>query len=85
MAVAGVERVHDVHVWTVTTGLVAMSAHAVVPDLEAHPATLRRLGDAMADLGFGHVTIQLETGEPCVGEDCGEIVPHRHDGVHAAH
>lgn len=85
VAVQGVARVHDVHVWTVTTGLVAMSAHAVVPDLEAHPATLKRLGDAMAGLGFGHVTIQLETGEPCVGEDCGDLVPLHHDGAHAAH
>ena len=85
VAVAGVERVHDVHVWTVTTGLVAMSAHAVVPDLEAHPATLRRLGDEMAELGFGHVTIQLETGEPCVGEECGDHVPGREAELHAAH
>lgn len=85
VAVEGVERVHDVHVWTVTTGLVAMSAHAVVPDLEAHPATLKRLGDEMARLGFGHVTIQLETGEPCVGEDCGDLVPQRHEQAHAAH
>lgn len=84
MAVPGVERVHDVHVWTVTSGLVAMSAHAVVPDLEAHPATLRRLGDEMAGLGFGHVTIQLETGEPCVGEECGDLVSERDAGAHAA-
>lgn len=84
MTAPGVERVHDVHVWTVTSGLVAMSAHAVVPDLEAHPATLRRLGDEMAGLGFGHVTIQLETGEPCAGEECGDVAPERHDGVHAA-
>jgi cobalt-zinc-cadmium efflux system protein len=72
LAVAGVSRVHDVHVWTVTTGLVAMSAHAVVPDLGHHPETLRRLGDQMNALGIGHVTIQLETGEPCEGEDCGD-------------
>jgi len=72
LAVAGVERVHDVHVWTVTSGLVAMSAHAVVPELSDHPATLRRLGDEMLALGIGHVTIQLETGGPCGGEDCGD-------------
>src|SRR5690606_26051727 len=72
LAVAGVERVHDVHVWTVTSGLVAMSAHAVVPELADHPETLRRLGDEMQALGIGHVTIQLETGGPCVGEDCGD-------------
>lgn len=84
LAVAGVERVHDVHVWTVTSGLVAMSAHCVVPDLAAHPATLRRLGDEMAELGFGHVTIQLETGGPCQGEECGDVVPNRHEAAHTA-
>jgi cobalt-zinc-cadmium efflux system protein len=67
-----VDRVHDVHVWTVTTGLVAMSAHVVAPELRDHPGVLRRLTEAMGALGFGHVTIQLETGEPCEGEDCGD-------------
>jgi cobalt-zinc-cadmium efflux system protein len=75
LSVPGVSRVHDVHVWTVTTGLVAMSAHAVVPDLVHHPETLRRLGDEMNGLGIGHVTIQLETGDPCEGEDCGDAAP----------
>lgn len=76
LAVAGVDRVHDVHVWTVTSGLTAMSAHAVVPDLGDHPTALRELGEAMTGLGLGHVTIQLETGEPCVGEDCGDHAGH---------
>lgn len=70
--VEGVERVHDVHVWSVASGLVAMSAHAVVPALESHPETLRRLEGAMTALGIGHVTIQLETGGACEGENCGD-------------
>jgi cobalt-zinc-cadmium efflux system protein len=82
LAVGGVDRVHDVHVWTVTTGLVAMSAHVVVPELDAHPDTLRRLGDEMTGLGIHHVTIQLETGGPCVGEDCGDETPLRDDPSH---
>jgi cobalt-zinc-cadmium efflux system protein len=72
LALPEVDRVHDVHVWTVTSGLVAMSAHVVVPDLGAHPDALKRLGAEMASAGFGHVTIQLETGEPCEGEECGD-------------
>ncbi len=72
-AVAGVARVHDVHVWTVTNGLVAMSAHVVVPEVGQHRDTLRTLEGRMRHLGIGHVTIQLETGEdPCGGEYCGE-------------
>lgn len=68
---AGVARVHDVHVWTVTSGLVAMSAHAVVPELARHPETLRQLEGTMREMGIGHVTIQLETGDPCDAEQCG--------------
>jgi cobalt-zinc-cadmium efflux system protein len=61
----GVTAVHDLHVWTVTSGLVAMSGHVVVPDLAAHPDTLAAVQRAMSALGIGHVTIQLETGGPC--------------------
>jgi cobalt-zinc-cadmium efflux system protein len=63
--VAGVRGVHDLHVWTVTSGMIAMSGHAVVPDLEAHPGVLDEIRNAMQRLGIGHVTIQLETGEGC--------------------
>lgn len=74
LTVAGVTRVHDLHVWTVTSGLVAMSAHAVAPELAAHPEVLRQLEHEMGHLGIRHVTIQLETGDDCVGELCGDEV-----------
>jgi cobalt-zinc-cadmium efflux system protein len=60
-----VTAVHDLHVWTVTSGMVAMSGHAVVPNLEAHPGVLQEIRGALARLGIGHVTIQLETGGMC--------------------
>ena len=67
LAVPGVSAVHDLHVWTVTSGLVAMSGHAVVPDLAAHPAALGGIRAQLAELGIGHVTIQLEVDEGCEG------------------
>ena len=70
-AVPGVAAVHDLHLWTVTSGVVAMSGHAVVPDLADHPGALDRLRVVAAGLGIHHVTIQLETGEECEGEGCG--------------
>ena len=60
LGVAGVTGVHDLHVWTVISGVVAMSGHAIVPDLEAHPAVLDGIRAEMSELGIGHVTIQLE-------------------------
>src|SRR5262249_43444290 len=71
LKVAGVTRVHDLHVWTVAGGLQAMSAHVLVPDLEQHPEALRRLEHEMDHLGIQHVTIQLETREDCLAERCG--------------
>ncbi|MGZ8493398.1 MAG: cation diffusion facilitator family transporter [Gemmatirosa sp.] len=59
-SVGGVESVHDLHVWSVTSGLVAMSAHAVVPDLARQQPALEAMSAAMQELGIRHVTVQLE-------------------------
>jgi cobalt-zinc-cadmium efflux system protein len=84
LAVPGVSAVHDLHVWTVTSGIVAMSGHAVVPELADHPDVLSRIREAMGDLGIGHVTVQLELGERCgeaVGREGGKAVQAgRRDG-----
>lgn len=79
LAVAGVETVHDLHVWTVTSGMVAMSGHAVVPRLEDHPGALERIRQEMGGLGIGHVTIQLETRHGCLE------MPSGHHHEHAGH
>jgi cobalt-zinc-cadmium efflux system protein len=65
LGVPGVTGVHDLHVWTVTSGLVAMSGHGIVPQLESHPEVLDRIRSEMAQLGIGHVTIQLEIQHEC--------------------
>ena len=59
-AIAHVESIHDLHVWTVTSGMIAMSAHAIVREAEHHQAVLESVHDAMRDIGIGHVTMQLE-------------------------
>lgn len=65
LSVEGVTAVHDLHVWTVTSGMVAMSGHAIVPQLHDHPEVLDRIRSEMALLGIGHVTIQLEVQHEC--------------------
>lgn len=62
-AIPHVEAVHDLHVWTVTSGMIAMSAHAIVREAEHHQDVLETVHDAMGDLGIGHVTMQLERVE----------------------
>jgi cobalt-zinc-cadmium efflux system protein len=65
LGVAGVAAVHDLHVWTVTSGMVAMSGHAVVPALPHHPRVLAALQQAVRGVGIAHATIQLEVEGPC--------------------
>jgi len=67
MAVEGVRRVHDLHVWTLTSGREAMSAHVVVEDVRESDRLLEALhGVLHARFGIDHTTIQIETGPPAV-------------------
>src|SRR6185503_11939864 len=58
-----VESVHDLHVWTVTSGMIALSAHAIVRDCTCHQRVLERAHEVLQELGIHHVTIQLEADE----------------------
>ena len=60
-AIPGVDNVHDLHVWTVTSGYLAMSGHAVVQDPQHNQRILREIHHCMRDrFGIAHVTVQLE-------------------------
>jgi len=61
--IPGVESVHDLHVWTVTSGVVAASAHAIVRESEQHQSVLERAHDLLGEMGIHHVTVQLERHE----------------------
>lgn len=56
----GVDEVHDLHVWTLTSGLIAMSGHAVVRHPQDNQAVLRDIHERMRELGISHITVQLE-------------------------
>lgn len=57
----GVRSVHDLHVWTVTSGFGAVAAHVVVAQGCDRDLVRRRLELVLAD-GFGieHTTLQME-------------------------
>ena len=67
----GVKKVHDLHVWTLTSGVHALSAHAILNEGAAHERVLTALRHRVTH-GFPitHVTVQLE--EECCGD-------HGHD------
>lgn len=62
----GVDGVHDLHIWSLSTTSVALTAHLVVPEATS-PALARDLA-AMVKTRFGidHSTIQIETAGPCL-------------------
>ncbi len=64
---SGVRRVHDLHVWTLTSGREAMSAHVVVDDYGRGERILECLHAVLhTRFGIDHTTIQLETEPPSV-------------------
>jgi len=61
-ALPGVIRVHDLHVWTLSSGTIALSAHLELRELDAWPGILAAARDAMAiHHGIQHLTLQPET------------------------
>jgi len=58
----GVQEVHDLHIWGLSTTDTALTAHLVCADANSN----QRLHDLTAELrdrfGIGHATLQIETG-----------------------
>lgn len=64
-----VRVVHDIHIWTLTSGIYAMSAHVGVADLHISETTelLERINRLLNEkFKIGHSTIQFECVERCV-------------------
>ncbi|HTI04874.1 MAG TPA: cation diffusion facilitator family transporter [Gemmatimonadales bacterium] len=64
-SVPGVDSVHDLHLWTVTSGVVAMSGHVVVKNPSDNQPVLEEVQDRMQALGIQHVTVQVEREPIC--------------------
>ncbi len=58
--VKGVLDVHDLHVWSITSGSVILTAHVVVEDMGACNDVLHRVEEVVRKHGIEHSTIQLE-------------------------
>lgn len=67
--VPGVRGVHDLHVWSLTTGVDNLSAHVRVEDATQGPAVVRAVRELLVhEHGLSHVTIEIEADESdCVG------------------
>lgn len=74
LAVAGVVDVHDLHAWTITSGMPSLSAHVVIAEQAFRtgdaPQILRRVTSCVHEcFEIGHTTFQLESTDFAALED----------------
>lgn len=62
----GILNIHDLHVWSITSGQNALSCHAVVTEdmtIQQCRKLLKSIEHDLIHLGIGHITVQMEDAE----------------------
>ncbi|MBI4267918.1 MAG: cation transporter [Chloroflexi bacterium] len=85
-SIPGVLEVHDLHIWTITSGVYALSAHLLIEDQKvSRSAEIRTAveGDLASRFNVTHTTLQLECDrcETCPDGficDIGKLRSHAH-------
>ncbi len=76
LSIKGVQEVHDIHVWTIGTDMVALSCHARIPDMhmdESEKILQAICAQLEKDFHISHITVQFErAGLP---QETGYIMP----------
>ncbi len=73
LAVDGVTAVHELHIWSITSGMPSLSAHVIVDcnSLAQQQTALRQVETMLHDtFAVAHTTIQME-----LSPDCGPVHP----------
>lgn len=83
--VEGVLDMHDLHVWTISSGLIACSCHILV--LEQNVSGGQKILEEVAhvlehNFSISHTTIQIEV-EDCGGHDHAALGNHEHTHKHS--
>jgi cobalt-zinc-cadmium efflux system protein len=64
-AVTGVVEIHDLHIWTITSGYPALSAHVLVrDDLDCHAVRLTLERELRERYAIDHTTLQVDHASP---------------------
>jgi cobalt-zinc-cadmium efflux system protein len=74
-AVEQVIEVHDLHIWEITSGQAAMSAHVlVVPGGDCHRVRRVLQSQLQAEHGISHATLQVDH----LGDEDGQVLQISH-------
>ena len=75
----GVQAIHDLHVWTVTSSLPSLSCHIVIEDYTRAGEILRTVNRLFKEqFGIKHTTIQIEDAAMCAEGDMCDEEDHQH-------
>jgi zinc transporter 2 len=72
-SVPGVSNVHDLHIWSISHGFVALSVHASADNPDV---ALKKIHDVSLKHGIGHTTIQLQSTGRSGCTTCGPGMLH---------
>lgn len=75
-AIKGVDSVHDLHIWSVSSGTIALSAHVVIRDASQWQALLAQLQTVLHDrFEIHHTTLQPEFSDHILQRDLPRTAP----------
>ncbi len=83
--VPGIQDVHDIHIWTITSGIYALSSHLSIEDCTVNDSTaiMAAVNEKLGrDFGITHTTLQAECGSCSTGFVCGLVSPQGNGDVH---
>ncbi len=81
LAIQSIESLHDLHIWTLSSGRTVLSAHVVIENMECWENTLQTLHKTLRDeYHIEHVTLQPELHMHVVDKTCAAPAKeHKHD------
>lgn len=72
LSLPGVDNVHDLHIWGLSTRENALTAHLIMPEADVSDALYKDINKTMHDrFNIDHVTIQVERGD--IDDNCQRI------------
>ncbi len=70
--VPGVQDVHHLHIWAISTTETALTAHIVIKDTNQMETVKHEIKQELEHVGVQHATLEFETTGACCSEPCCE-------------